>query len=164
MGTTTRCSQVVIVNRTLLKAGVGLLLAVPMIAMAPGYASAATKTKTSGSLVFSGGLMGTLKLGSKSKCDSSANGVTLSSFTTSLNSKDLNGWTVTVKVPKFDTYKKFRPGIDTFTLDANSSSSWIAISGSMTIITHSGSVNLMLGRVGSFSRTVYVAGTWICAS
>jgi hypothetical protein len=34
----------------------------------------------------------------------------------------------------------------------------------MTIITHSGSVNLMLGRVGSFSRTVYVAGTWICAS
>jgi len=164
MGLKTRWSRVVIGYRLILKASASLLLAVSTIAMVPSHASAATKTKTSGSLVFTGGLKGTLKLGSKSTCDTSASGVTLGSFTTSLKSKSFSGWSVTVKMPKLDTYKKFRPGIDTFTLEASGSSSWVAISGSMTLIAHSGSVNLTLGREGGFSGTVYVAGTWICAS
>jgi len=140
-----------------------LLLAVSLVGLVGGSATASTTT--SGSLVFTGALKGTLKLGSNSGCDASTNGVTLSSFTTTLKSKKFKTWSVTVYVTKLGTYKKFAFGVDSFVLDTSNYTGWVATKGSMTVIATSGSVNLTLGgHEGEATGTVHVAGTWNCGS
>jgi hypothetical protein len=140
------------------------LLALAITGVAAGSASA-SKVSTNGSLVFTGALKGTLKLGPNSGCDASSNGVTLSSFTTTLPSKKFKTWSVTVYVTKLGTYKKFKFLKDSFVLDTNNLTGWVATKGSMTIIAKSGTVNLTLdGHEGQATGTVHVAGTWTCGS
>ncbi|MFZ1063080.1 MAG: hypothetical protein WAN30_06370 [Acidimicrobiales bacterium] len=128
-------------------------------------ANAGAATTTSGSLVFTGALKGTLKLGPNSGCDASNNGVTLSSFTTTLPSKKFKTWSVTIFVSKLGTYKKFKLGNASFVLGTSNFTGWVATKGSMTIIANSGTVNLTLGgHEGEATGTVHVAGTWTCGS
>jgi len=145
------------------RVGAGALLTLSMLGLIGGNATASTKT--SGSLVVTGALKGTLKLGANSGCDASKHGVTLSSFTTTLPSKKFKTWSVTIYVTKLGTYRKFAFLKDSFVLGTSNNTGWVATEGSMTIIKHSGTVNLTLGaHEGEATGTVHVAGTWICAS
>ena len=147
--------------RSTAKAVVG---AVPLLALALAYAPAAgaSASGSANALVFTGALTGTLKIGPNSGCDASANGVTLSSFTTSLSSKKYKTWSITVFVNKPGTYTKFKFLKSSFVLRRNLTA-WVATSGKMTITSHSGTVNLTLGaHEGAANGTVHVKGGWNC--
>lgn len=150
-------------HATWLRIGLASLLSLSLVGLISNDATASTRT--SGSLVFTGALKGTLKLGSNSGCDASDNGVTLSSFATTLPSKKFKTWSITIVVSKLGTYKRFKLGHDSFVLGTSDYTGWVATKGSMTIIAHTGSVNLTLGgHEGKATGTVYVAGTWTCGS
>jgi hypothetical protein len=150
-------------HATLLRVGIVAILALATSGLVAGNATAATKT--SGSLTFTGALKGKLKLGPNSGCDASDNGVTLSSFTTTLPSKKFKTWSVTVYVTKLGHYKKFKFLTDSFVLGTSDLTGWVATNGSMTVIAHSGTVNATLdGHEGLATGTIHVTGTWICGS
>jgi hypothetical protein len=148
--------------RRTVKAVVGAVL---LLALALAYAPAASASASgsTNALVFTGALTGTLKIGPNSGCDSSANGVTLSSFTTSLSSKKYKTWSITVYVNKPGTYTKFKLLKSSFVLETSNLTAWVATSGKMTVTSHSGTVNLTLGaHEGAATGTVYVKGSWNC--
>jgi hypothetical protein len=139
--------------------------AVPLLALALaiGPAAGASASGSANALVVTGALTGTLKIGPNSGCDASANGVTLSSFTTSLSSKKYKTWSVTVFVAKPGTYTKFKFLKSSFVLETSNLTAWVATKGTMTITSHSGTVNLTLGaHEGAATGTVHVKGSWRC--
>jgi hypothetical protein len=139
--------------------------AVPLLALALAYAPAAgaSASGSTNALVFTGALTGTLKIGPNSGCDASANGVTLSSFTTSLSSKKYKTWSISVFVTKLGTYMKFKFLKSSFVLETSNLTAWVATSGKITITSDSGTVNLTLGaHEGAATGTVHVKGSWNC--
>jgi hypothetical protein len=148
-------------HKTWLRVGAGAILALSTLGLVGGNAFGAATS--SGSFVFTGALKGTLKLGPNSGCDVSANGVTLSSFTTILPSKKFKTWSVTIYVTKLGSYKKFKFLGDSFVLDTSNFTGWVAATGTMTVSATSGSVNATLsGHEGEATGTVHVKGTWNC--
>jgi hypothetical protein len=141
------------------------LFALPFVTAIVFVNSAAASSPTN-ALVVTGALKGTLKIGPKSTCDASTHGVQLSGFTTSLSSTKYKKWSVTVSVAKPGTYTKFKfGGSSSFALESGGLNAWVATSGTMTIKTSTGTVNLTLGaHEGSATGTVYVKGSWRCKS
>ncbi len=120
----------------------------------------------SSSLVVTGAMKGTFKLGPKSSCVASSRGALLSSFTSSLSSTKYKNWTVDVTVAKPGTYTSFKSiedgGSSHFVLESGVNA-WVATSGKMTVKANSGSADVVLSaHEGNASGTVTVKGSWRC--
>jgi hypothetical protein len=141
----------------------GLAVTAPLLFSAGG--ASASNSPTS-SLVVTGAMKGTLKLGPKSYCLAGSNGVTLSAFTTSLSSTKYKHWTIDITVAKLGTYTSFKSlengGTSHFVLESGVDA-WVATSGTMTIKADSGTANVVLAaHEGTASGTVSVKGSWSC--
>jgi len=132
---------------------------VPMIVPVGSALAAATN-----SLVVSGALSGTLKIGPVTSCSGTNKYASLSSFSTTLSSKKYKNWSITITLAKPGAAaKKFSSSTATFVLQSGLNG-WVATKGTMTLGSSSGAVNLTLGaHEGSASGTVHVKGSWKCA-
>lgn len=143
------------------------LVGVPLLAMAavsmivPVVSASASTTN---SLVVSGALSGTLKIGPVTSCSGSTTSAQLSSFSTTLSSKKYKKWSITISLTKPGAAaKKFNSSTATFVLQSGFNG-WVATKGTMTLRNNSGKVNLTLGaHEGTATGTVYVKGSWKCA-
>src|ERR1017187_10481418 len=98
------------------------LVAVPILAMA----SVATivpvvsaSASTTNSFVVSGALTGTLKIGPVTSCSGSTTNAQLSSFSTTLSSKKIKNWSITISLTKPGAAaKKFKSSTATFVLQS----------------------------------------------
>lgn len=138
------------------------LLALTLVSMIVPVASASASNTNS--LVVSGALSGTLKIGPVTECSGSTKYAQLSSFSTTLSSKKYKKWSITISLTKPGAAaKKFNSSTATFVLQSGLNG-WAATKGTMTLGNNSGKVNLTLGaHEGTASGTVYVKGSWKCA-
>ena len=144
-----------------------VLAAVPLLAMVSVsmiVPVASASASTTNSLVVSGALSGTLKIGATTSCSGSTTNAQLSSFSTTLSSKKYKKWSITISLTKPGAAaKKFKSSTATFVLQSGLNG-WVATKGTMTLGNNSGKVNLTLGaHEGTASGTVYVKGSWKCA-
>ena len=138
------------------------LLATALVSMIVPIASASASTTNS--LVVSGALSGTLKIGPVTSCSGTTKYAQLSSFSTTLSSKKYKNLAITISLSKPGAAaKKFNSSTATFVLQSGLDG-WVATKGTMTLGINSGTVNLTLGaHEGSASGTVHVKGSWKCA-
>ena len=143
------------------RVGVPLLVMVSVSMIGP---VASTSATTTNSLVVSGALSGTLKIGPVTSCSGSTTSAALSSFSGKLASKKYKNLSITISLTKPGAAaKKFNSSTATFVLQSGLNG-WAATKGTMTLGNNSGKVNLTLGaHEGTASGTVYVKGSWKCA-
>lgn len=138
------------------------LMATAALSLAVPASSASAATPTN-SLVVTGALSGTLKLGPTSSCSGTSGYASLSSFATTLSTKKYSKWSITITLAKHGAAaKKFNSSTATFVLQSGLNG-WVATKGTMTLGNGSGSVNLTLGaHEGTASGTVHIKGSWSC--
>jgi len=154
------------------RASGALRLLVPLVALS--FAVALLPAASSGAgtvnvITVSGALKGTLKVVPNINCSSpSSAGGTLAWVKVTLSPRKAAAWSISYRVPKPGTYKRFGMGVGTsFVLETSNFTAWVAAKGTLTVTGKTGaagSANVTLSEhEGSATGTVYVKGSWNCA-